>query len=175
MTGACTAIIERSLQRRDRAGLAPDFPCPSRPRVAHGGRQTQASLLRAGAARAAAASATAGGARGGTRVRHTRSMPTRLTRPRIEGQQLAVSCGHPLAVQAALRVGAQGGNAADAAAAAAAALAVILPDACGLGGDLLCIVRQPDGSTFAINGVGAAPQAMVAPLQLKIINPIRLN
>ena len=91
-------------------------------------------------------------------------MPTRLTRPRIEGQQLAVSCGHPLAVQAALRVGAQGGNAADAAAAAAAALAVILPDACGLGGDLLCIVRQPDGSTFAINGVGAAPQAMVAPL-----------
>ncbi|MEI6625799.1 MAG: gamma-glutamyltransferase, partial [Thermoleophilia bacterium] len=61
-------------------------------------------------------------------------MPTRLPRPRIEGQHLAVSCGHPLAVQAALRVGAAGGNAADAAPAAAAALAVVLPDACGLGG-----------------------------------------
>ncbi len=97
-------------------------------------------------------------------MRHTRVMPRRLPRPRIEGQQLAVSCGHPLAVQAALRVGAEGGNAADAAAAAAAALAVVLPDACGLGGDLLCIVRRPSGETLAINGVGAAPQGLVAPL-----------
>ncbi len=93
-------------------------------------------------------------------------MSKRLPRPRIEGQHLAVACGHPLAVQAALRVGAAGGNAADAAAAAAAALTVILPDACGLGGDLLCIVRRPDGSTFAINGVGAAPAALEAPLPL---------
>ncbi|MGI9186910.1 MAG: gamma-glutamyltransferase [Gaiellales bacterium] len=91
-------------------------------------------------------------------------MSQRLPRPRIEGQHLAVACGHPLAVQAALRVGAAGGNAADAAAAAAAALTVILPDACGLGGDLLCIVRRPDGTTFAINGVGAAPAALTAPL-----------
>ena len=63
-----------------------------------------------------------------------------------------------------MRVGADGGNAADAAAAAAAALAVILPDACGLGGDLLCIVRTPDGQTRAINGVGAAPSAFQTPL-----------
>ncbi|MGI9117188.1 MAG: gamma-glutamyltransferase, partial [Gaiellales bacterium] len=91
-------------------------------------------------------------------------MAERLPRPRIEGQHVAVSCGHPLAVQAALRVGAAGGNAADAAAAAAAALAVILPDACGLGGDLLCIVRRPDGSTFAINGVGKAPAGLQLPL-----------
>ncbi len=91
-------------------------------------------------------------------------MPDRLPRPRIEGQHLAVSCGHPLAVQAALRVGAAGGNAADAAAAAAAALAVVLPDACGLGGDLLCIVRRPDGTTEAINGVGRAPAALATPL-----------
>ena len=91
-------------------------------------------------------------------------MPARLPRPRIEGRRLAVSCGHPLAVQAALRVGAAGGNAADAAAAAAAALAVILPDACGLGGDLLCIVRRPDGTTIAVNGVGAAPAGLSTPL-----------
>ena len=91
-------------------------------------------------------------------------MAHRLPRPRIDGQHLAVSCGHPLAVQAALRVGAVGGNAADAAAAAAAALTVILPDACGLGGDLLCIVRRPDGSTFAINGVGRAPALLRVPL-----------
>ncbi len=75
-----------------------------------------------------------------------------------------MAAGHPLAVQAALRVGAVGGNAADAAAAAAAALAVILPDACGLGGDLLCIVRRPDGTAEAINGVGCAPSALAVPL-----------
>ena len=91
-------------------------------------------------------------------------MPNRLPRPRIEGQHLAVSCGHPLAVQAALRVGAAGGNAIDAAAAAAAALTVILPDACGLGGDLLCIVRRADGSVTAINGVGRSPAASAHPL-----------
>jgi gamma-glutamyltranspeptidase/glutathione hydrolase len=91
-------------------------------------------------------------------------MSQRLPRPRIEGQHLAVSCGHPLAVQAALRVGAAGGNAADAAAAAAAALTVILPDACGLGGDLLCIIRKADGTTTAINGVGKAPAGLQLPL-----------
>ncbi|MGA0121407.1 MAG: gamma-glutamyltransferase [Gaiellales bacterium] len=91
-------------------------------------------------------------------------MPERLPRPRIEGQHLAVSCGHPLAVQAGLRVGAAGGNAIDAAAAAAAALTVILPDACGLGGDLLCIVRRADGTVTAINGVGRSPAASRHPL-----------
>jgi len=61
-------------------------------------------------------------------------------------------------------VGAAGGNAADAAAAAAAALTVILPDACGLGGDLLCIIRKDDGTTTAINGVGCAPAGLQVPL-----------
>lgn len=90
-------------------------------------------------------------------------MPERLARPRIEGRHLAVSAGHPLAVQAGLRAGAAGGNAIDAAAAAAATLAVVLPDACGLGGDLLCVVRTPQGET-AINGVGRAPQSLEIPL-----------
>lgn len=75
-----------------------------------------------------------------------------------------MSAGHPLAVQAGLRVGAAGGNAIDAAAAAAAALAVVLPDACGLGGDLLCIVRSADGTARAINGVGRAPEGLETPL-----------
>lgn len=91
-------------------------------------------------------------------------MARRLPRPRIEGRQLAVSAGHPLAVQAGLRAGAAGGNAIDAAAAAAATLAVVLPDACGLGGDLLCIVRAADGTVRAINGVGRAPAELEVPL-----------
>ncbi|MEI6626838.1 MAG: gamma-glutamyltransferase, partial [Thermoleophilia bacterium] len=48
--------------------------------------------------------------------------------------------------------------------AAAAALAVVLPDACGLGGDLLCIIRKADGTTTAINGVGKAPAGIQLPL-----------
>ncbi|MFM7247267.1 MAG: gamma-glutamyltransferase, partial [Actinomycetota bacterium] len=91
-------------------------------------------------------------------------MPARLPRPRIEGQHLAVSCGHPLAVQAGLRVGAAGGNVIDAAATTTATLTAILPDACGLGGDLLCIVRRADGSVTAINGVGRSPAASAHPL-----------
>jgi gamma-glutamyltranspeptidase/glutathione hydrolase len=69
-----------------------------------------------------------------------------------------VACGHPLAAGAAVGVFADGGNAVDAALAAAAVLSVVLPDACGLGGDSLALVRQ-GGETVAYNGTGAAPAA----------------
>jgi gamma-glutamyltranspeptidase/glutathione hydrolase len=91
-------------------------------------------------------------------------MAERLPRPAAAGTQLAVAAGHPLAVTAALRVGAAGGNAADAAAAAAAACAAAIPDACGLGGDALLIVCEPGGGRTAINGAGAAPAGVRAPL-----------
>jgi gamma-glutamyltranspeptidase/glutathione hydrolase len=57
-----------------------------------------------------------------------------------------------------------GGGAVDAAAAAAAALAVVLPDACGLGGDAMLLVRSEDGSVTAFNGSGAAPAGLVPPV-----------
>ena len=41
---------------------------------------------------------------------------------------------------------------------------MVLPDACGLGGDLLCIIRKADGTTTAINGVGKAPAGIQLPL-----------
>ena len=58
----------------------------------------------------------------------------------------------------------RGGNAVDAAVAAAFCLSVLLPDACGLGGDALFTVRRPDGSTMSWNGSGAAPAGLVAPI-----------
>ena len=65
---------------------------------------------------------------------------------------------HPLAVTAGDDVLRLGGNAVDAAVAAAAALAVVAPDQCGLGGDALLLVREPDGAVAAYVGAAALPQ-----------------
>ena len=53
-------------------------------------------------------------------------------------------------------------GAADAAIAAQAVLCVIMPDACGLGGDLLALVRRPGEGLLAINGTGATPAGSAA-------------
>jgi gamma-glutamyltranspeptidase/glutathione hydrolase len=81
-------------------------------------------------------------------------------RPLLRGGRGTVSCGHPLAASAGAAMLAGGGTAADAAVAAGAVLCVVLPDACGLGGDALALVRAADGSELAYNGSGAAPAAL---------------
>lgn len=53
-----------------------------------------------------------------------------------------------------------GGSAADAAIAAQAILCVVMPDACGLGGDMLALVHVPGSGPSAINGTGAAPSGL---------------
>jgi gamma-glutamyltranspeptidase len=82
-------------------------------------------------------------------------------KPPARGTRGAVACGHPLGSAAALEVFMAGGNAVDAAVAAGAALGVVLPEACGLGGDALALVRPGDGGpVVAFNGWGAAPRAV---------------
>jgi gamma-glutamyltranspeptidase / glutathione hydrolase len=87
-------------------------------------------------------------------------MPARLPRPLLRGTRGAVACGHPLAAEAGGRLLAAGGNAVDAAVAAGFALCVLLPDACGIGGDALALLHGADGSSLAFNGSGESPHRL---------------
>lgn len=81
-------------------------------------------------------------------------------RPAVRGRRGAIAAANPLAVAAGQQMLAEGGNAVDAAIAAQAVLAVISPDACGIGGDMLALIRQADGSVVAVTGTGKAPAAL---------------
>ncbi|MBT0772436.1 gamma-glutamyltransferase [Kineosporia sp. J2-2] len=70
--------------------------------------------------------------------------------------QVAVAAPHPDAVAAARSVVENGGGAVDAALAAAAALTVAYPHQCSVGGDLVALVRTPDGEVRSVISAGAA-------------------
>ncbi|MCZ3386494.1 MAG: gamma-glutamyltransferase [Actinomycetia bacterium] len=72
-----------------------------------------------------------------------------------------VSVASPLrlATETGLDAGRRGGNAIDAALATAAVLTVAYPASCAIGGDLLALVREPDGRTTFIDASGRAPIA----------------
>ena len=88
----------------------------------------------------------------------------RLRRPLVRGALGTVACGHPLAASVGVETFRAGGNAVDAALATAAALMVLMPEACGLGGDAFMLVRDPSGEITAVNGSGAAAAAVAPPL-----------
>ena len=80
------------------------------------------------------------------------------TRPVTMGRTCAMVTGHHLATQAGMQIMYDGGNAMDAAITAAAALAVLKPDACGLGSDLFLVYREGrSGAVTALNASGPAP------------------
>lgn len=78
---------------------------------------------------------------------------------RARGPGGAVAAAHPLAVEAGLRTLDAGGNAVDAAIAAQAVVCVVMPQAAGLGGDMLALVRD-GGVVHAVNGTGCSPAAL---------------
>jgi gamma-glutamyltranspeptidase/glutathione hydrolase len=88
----------------------------------------------------------------------------RLRRPLVRGALGTVACGHPLAASVGVEAFRADGGAVDAALATAAALMVLMPEACGLGGDAFMLVREPDGEVTAVNGSGAAGAAVATPL-----------
>lgn len=83
-----------------------------------------------------------------------------FNRPIIRGRRGAVASAHPLATAAGQALLAAGGSAADALIAAQAVLAVIAPDACGLGGDMLALVASGGKDVVAVTGAGRAPFGM---------------
>ena len=75
-----------------------------------------------------------------------------------KGRSFVVASGHRLASLEALKVLKSGGNVVDAAVAGAAVLSVVLPYACGLGGDVYILFRDAStGKVHGLNGTGCAP------------------
>jgi gamma-glutamyltranspeptidase / glutathione hydrolase len=77
----------------------------------------------------------------------------------VWGAAGAASTAHPLATEAARTVLMDGGGAVDAAVAAQAALAVVAPQACGVGGDAIVLVREPGGRVTSFHGAGRWSEA----------------
>jgi gamma-glutamyltranspeptidase/glutathione hydrolase len=82
-----------------------------------------------------------------------------VRRPALGGRLGAVAAAHPLATAAGQQLLAEGGNAVDALIAAQAALAVVTPDACGIGGDGFVLLRRPGRPVIAVNGAGPSARA----------------
>ena len=74
----------------------------------------------------------------------------------------ALATPHTLATDAGLRAYRDGGNAIDAAIVAAAVLTVVYPHNVALGGDLIALVRTPDGQVRCVNASGWAGAAVDA-------------
>jgi len=77
----------------------------------------------------------------------------------VVGRRGMVCAAHPLIASAGLAALARGGNAVDAVVAAGLAAAVVMPEMCGLGGDLFAIVHsgRAGDAPVAFLGGGAAP------------------
>src|SRR5437870_13982 len=85
------------------------------------------------------------------------------------GRRGAVVAPHHLATEAGLQMLRAGGHAVDAAIAANAALGVVMPNACGLGGDAFWLIwdaaggENGEGRQLALNGSGRSPGGADAP------------
>jgi gamma-glutamyltranspeptidase len=75
----------------------------------------------------------------------------------------AIASPHHLATQAGERAFQHGGNAIDAAIAAAAVLTVVYPNNVSIGGDLVALVRLPNGVIHCVNATGYAPATVDVP------------
>ena len=83
----------------------------------------------------------------------------RAENEKIDGARQGVATAFPDATDAASRVLAAGGNAADAAAAAGWALAVCEPSGSGIGGHATALIRTADGRMAVLEGKARAPSA----------------
>lgn len=78
-------------------------------------------------------------------------------RPTVRGRRAVVAGGHPLSVEAGMRMLHRGGNAVDAGVAAVFAASVIEFSHFGFGGEVPILVKPAGKPVVAINGQGQAP------------------
>ncbi|MEP7271054.1 MAG: gamma-glutamyltransferase family protein [Acidobacteriota bacterium] len=90
----------------------------------------------------------------------TAQTPTRPTtfRPTVRGRHGVVAGGHPLSVEAGLRMLHRGGNAVDAGVATVLAASVIEFSHFGFGGEVPILIKLPGKAVVTINGQGVAPE-----------------
>ncbi len=74
-----------------------------------------------------------------------------------EGYNGAISCGHPLAAETAIKILKAGGNAVDASIAAAFVLGVVDFSNSGIGGEAYALIHFPNGKVIAIDGSTRRP------------------
>src|SRR3954452_2548260 len=80
-----------------------------------------------------------------------RTVPTPSSSSSFTG---SLATPHVLATEAGMQAYRDGGNAIDAAIAAAAVLTVVYPHNVALGGDLIALVRSPEGEVTCVNASG---------------------
>jgi gamma-glutamyltranspeptidase/glutathione hydrolase len=89
--------------------------------------------------------------------------------PRVQGRSMVISrtgiaaTEQVLASQAAAKILADGGTAADAAVAANAVMGLVSPGMCGIGGDMFCLVYEArSGKVYGLNASGWSPEKLTA-------------
>jgi gamma-glutamyltranspeptidase/glutathione hydrolase len=73
-------------------------------------------------------------------------------------ERAMVAAAHPLIVDAGLQISHQGGNAFDIAVAAGLAAAVVMPEMCGLGGELFAVYSVAGNGPLSIQASGRSPR-----------------
>jgi gamma-glutamyltranspeptidase len=73
-------------------------------------------------------------------------------------EQGMVGAAHPLTVETGVAILRDGGNAVDAIVGAGLTAAVVMPEMCGLGGDLFAVLHHPELGTFSLQGSGISPR-----------------
>ena len=84
-------------------------------------------------------------------------VPTTL-KPQVMGRRGVVAAGHPLAVEAGMRMLQKGGNAVDAGVATVFAAGVVEQVSFGLGGETPILIKLKSKPVMAVNGCGVAPE-----------------
>ncbi len=88
----------------------------------------------------------------------------------VRAEHCMVATGSPYAAAAAIATLNVGGSAIDAAIAADAVMGLVEPMATSIGGDLLAMIVEPDGTARSYNGTGRAPAALTTDLVERLPN-----